>query len=44
VADELHELKDRLAELSTALDELLARQQGGQPGGPAPEPPSTSEA
>jgi hypothetical protein len=36
VVDELHELKDRLADLSSAVDELLARQQAQQP----PDPPT----
>jgi hypothetical protein len=36
VADELQELKDQLADLSSALDELLARQRAEQP----PDPPT----
>jgi hypothetical protein len=36
VADELQELKDRLADLSNALDELLARRRAQQP----PDPPT----
>jgi hypothetical protein len=38
VADELQELKERLAHLSAAVDELLARQQTEQPREPPPEP------
>jgi hypothetical protein len=36
VADELRDLKDRLADLSSAVDELLARQRAEQP----PDPPT----
>jgi hypothetical protein len=43
VADELRELKDRLADLSTAVDELLARQKAEQPADPPPSPPVTPE-
>ena len=35
-AEELQELKDRLADLSGAVDELLARQRAEQP----PDPPT----
>jgi len=40
VEDELHELKDRLAELTKAVDALLARQRE-QSGSPGDEPPLT---
>jgi hypothetical protein len=40
VADELQELKDRLADLSGAVDELLARQRAEQPADPPPTPPT----
>jgi hypothetical protein len=43
VADELHELKGRLADLSSAVDELLARQRAEQPADPPPPPPATPE-
>jgi hypothetical protein len=36
VAEELQDLKARLADLSSALDELLARQRAEQP----PDPPT----
>jgi len=41
VADELQDLKDRLADLSSAVDELLARQKAEQPAEPPPAPPIT---
>jgi len=43
VADELQELKDRLADLTGAVDELLARQRAAEPPDPptAPPPPAT---
>jgi hypothetical protein len=49
VVEELKELKDRLADLSSAVDELLARQRDtaepppappAAPAPPAPEPPA----
>jgi hypothetical protein len=40
VADELQELKNRLAELSTAVDDMLARQRAEQPAYPPADPPS----
>jgi hypothetical protein len=43
VADELRELKDRLADLSTAVDELLARQRSQPPADPPPPPPATPQ-
>jgi len=43
MADELQELKDRLADLSSAVDELLARQRAEQPADPPPPPPATPE-
>jgi len=48
VADELQDLKDRLAEVSSAVDELLARQkaqqEADQPDDQPPQPPSISES
>jgi hypothetical protein len=44
VTDELQEMKARLADLSTAVDELLARQRAEQPADPPPPPPATPEA
>jgi len=38
VADELQDLKDRLADLTTAVDELLARQRAERPPEPPPPP------
>jgi hypothetical protein len=38
MTDELQEMKDRLADLSTAVDELLARQRAEQPADPPPAP------
>jgi hypothetical protein len=43
VAEELQELKDRLADLSSSVDELIARQRTQQPADPAPPPPVTPE-
>ena len=40
MTDELQELKDRLADLSTAVDEMLARQRAEQPADPPADPPS----
>jgi len=40
VADELQELKNRLADLSTAVDDMLARQRAEQPADPPADPPS----
>jgi hypothetical protein len=47
VADELQELKDRLADVSAALDELVARQKAEQEARPVdqpPQPPTISES
>jgi hypothetical protein len=47
VAEELQELKDRLADLSGAIDELLARQRAEEPAAdppPTPAPPTPPEA
>jgi hypothetical protein len=44
VADELQELKDRLADLSTAVDEMLARQRAASPADPPAPPPEAPEA
>jgi hypothetical protein len=41
VADELQELKDRLTDLSTSVDELLARQKAERPEDPPAQPPTT---
>jgi len=38
VTEELQDLKDRLADLSGAVDELLARQRAQQPAEPPPAP------
>jgi hypothetical protein len=43
VAEELQELKDRLSDLSTAVDELLARQKAQPPGDPSDQSPDTPE-
>jgi hypothetical protein len=43
MADELAELKGRLADLSAAVDEMLARQRTQQPADP-PVPPEAPEA
>jgi len=43
VAQELQELKDRLADLSSSVDELIARQRTEQPADPPPPPPETPE-
>jgi hypothetical protein len=44
VADELQELKERLADLSTAVDELLARQKAQQPADQPAQPPGDQSA
>jgi hypothetical protein len=41
VADELQQLKDRLADLSTCVEELLARQKAQPPDDRAAQPPTT---
>jgi hypothetical protein len=41
VAEELQDLKERLADLSSAVDELLARQKAQLPPDPPPAPPIT---
>jgi hypothetical protein len=43
VAEELQELKDRLADLTGAVDELIARQKAQQPEGPPAPPPAAPE-
>jgi hypothetical protein len=43
VAEELQELKDRLADLSSSVDELLARQKTQQPPDPPTPPPATPD-
>jgi hypothetical protein len=43
VAEELQELKDRLSDLSSSVDELIARQKAQPPADPAPPPPVTPE-